>query len=232
MAERIRRHTCEQLGVCQSRPGCHGCTAVISINDTTRRFPRTLAEAFPAERQAPFTGPYGSSPSATLARAAHVFARWLRASTHTRRNHIMTPNPAHSMRPQAEQLVRLVHVLGDASVAELLTQYREQPLSAAQARYTLGDLVARGWLLRSGRGRYSLTEAAVPHVLSDERLPLTPTPVDPLPKETRSSLRIPGIVAPGRDPTLYRQPWVGLPAAPMRDGAMDASRISSRGLRC
>lgn len=139
------------------------------------------------------------------------------------------------MSPQYEAVVRLVHGMGRASVAEVLSAYRARPLSAHALAKALDVLTCRGWLDKRADARrrspravaYQLSEIGTPHLLTADRLPLHPLPLAPRAARRFGDSDRAKAVAPDHA-HLYR-PYVPAPAPPMRPGALDFLQCPSRG---
>lgn len=141
------------------------------------------------------------------------------------------------MSPQYEAVVRLVHGMGRASVAEVLSAYRARPLSARALAKALDVLTCRGWLDKRADARrrspravaYQLSEIGTPHLLTADRLPLHPLPLAPRrPHHLRGATPMAApLLAPCR--THLYQPYVPPPAPPMRAGALDFLQYPSHG---
>lgn len=123
-----------------------------------------------------------------------------------------------------EAIVRIVHNRGQATLGELLTDFRARPMSADTARAALARLVQRGWLVRGGAGapgrhaHWSVSRAAQPHLAAPGRLPAQPG----------AALLGAGADRYHRSP-MARPLYTPSPGAPLRDGAVDFLRLPSLG---
>lgn len=162
-------------------------------------------------------------------------------------------SPRAFLSPKMQTLVRLVHAGGVMTMAELLTAYRTQTLAPVALRHTLYDLEQYGWLSRQQRPRpgringvcWMVTEEALPHLWSDDPLPMRPSP---LPRRNGADGRITDVPRPAaparkraapRPPLAAREapinnassfaPYVPPPAPPLRPGALDFLKYPSHG---
>lgn len=144
------------------------------------------------------------------------------------------------MTARYEAIVRLLYAQGRASVADLLSLYRAQPLTAKRLHAILDELAGYGWVSRVHDHRrhgaravaWVVADEVLAHLQQPARLPLHPGHLPPGAAATRRAPPAPPARRGPVTPPTYRaapQPYVPPPAAPLRPGALDFLAHPSHG---